>query len=84
MSNNKKPEGDVSVSSRDGSPKNVVYHGIVFVLSTAIICMQEHHLLAQAVCVKEVVETTNDAVGSISTLTSFISKTKITCRGTAS
>ena len=36
--------------------------------------MQEHRLLAQAVCVEEVVETTDDVVGSLSTLTSLIGK----------
>ena len=36
--------------------------------------MQEHSLLAKAMGVKEVVETTDDIVGSLSTFASFIGK----------
>ena len=56
------------------SPNKVVYHAVVLVLSCTVISMQVHHFFTQSMHLEEVVETTDDIVGSFTTLSTLISE----------
>ena len=50
------------------------YVEVVFILPSAVLSMEEHHLLAQPMNLKEIVETTHDIVSTFAALSCFISE----------
>ena len=55
-------------------PNKGVYHAVIFVLFCTVISMQVHHFFTQSMHLEEVVETTDDFVGSFATLSSLLSE----------
>ena len=49
-----------------------LYHGIVFILPTAVVCMKMDSTFAQPVLLEEVVQQTDDSVGTFGMEHSFV------------
>ena len=54
------------------APEEVLNHGIVLILTGAIVSMQKHLPLTKTVVVKKVVQLTDDIICLLSTISSFV------------
>ena len=52
-------------------PNKMLYHGTVFILTTAIVCVQIYIRFTQAVVLEEV-DPVNNGIGTLTTVTCFI------------
>ena len=77
MTDYKKGEGYGTVSVGKCSPCQILYHAIIFVLSGRVTCVKKCNFLTQPVCLKEVMETADDIVGSFATLSSLVGAQRI-------
>ena len=72
MACNKEREGDLLVAFCHHSPQEILEHGIVCVLPSAIVCMEMAFCLFEAKVLKEKVQQTNHSVRSFAGLNSLI------------
>ena len=72
MANEKKRECYVSVLVCDRVSYQVLHHAVIFVLGSAVVCVQEHVPLPKTVMQKEIVEPTDHNVGTFAIVSCLI------------
>ena len=55
-------------------PSYILHHAIIVILPSAVIYVQERHLLIEPMCLQEKVKPTDDIVCTFATLSSFVSE----------
>ena len=72
MAHHHEGESDGAVQANHCAPHEVLEHGVVFVLSHAVVTVQVDVLLSQAVCREEMMEHTHDGIGPLADIHCFI------------
>ena len=62
VADHEKGKIDGGVPVCENSPRQVLQHAVVFILPSAVVIVEEHHLLAQPMSLEEIVETTHNVV----------------------